>query len=408
MAAPVALEHELAVGDIEPLPRHVRRDAAAAAELDERAALPCRRLRRPRLDGVARQRAARIRHDEIQVEIDDAAEPPARLARPEWAVEGEQVRDRIADGEAAGRTVEGGREADGLVTVREHDRRTAASVPERLLQRFDETRALGGAQPQAVLDDGQDAVDERRGLELFERHGAGRPERPHEPRLQESRPHVGPRERRRRRQGEGEDGTRAVVRREQRIRGALGRVTLDDSAAAAAVGHADLGEQQLQVVVQLRHGADGRARRLHRTALVDGDCRQDAVDALDARLVHAIEELPGVRREALDVAPLPFGVEHIEGEARLPGAGHSRDDGERAQGNADVDPAQVVLAGGEDVDRGLGHVDVAAHGVRGLGDCRTREYTGLGRSRKAAHRAGATTTVRPDGARRPGALGAAP
>src|SRR5206468_11662922 len=90
-----------------------------------------------------------------------------------------------------------------------------ASVPERLLQRFDETRALGGAQPQAVLDDGQDAVDERRGLELFERHGAGRPERPHEPRLQESRPHVGPRERRRRRQGEGEDGTRTVVRREQ-------------------------------------------------------------------------------------------------------------------------------------------------------------------------------------------------
>ena len=81
-----------------------------------------------------------------------------------------------------------------------------------------------------------------------------------------------------------------------------------------AVRHADLREEQLQVVVQLGHRADGRARRLDRAALVDRDRRQDAVDALDLRLLHAVEELARVGGEALDVAALALGVEDVERE----------------------------------------------------------------------------------------------
>ena len=52
-------------------------------------------------------------------------------------------------------------------------------------------------------------------------------------------------------------------------------------------------------------------------ALVDRDRRRDAVDAVDLRLVHALEELPRVGGEALDVAALALGVEDVEGERRL-------------------------------------------------------------------------------------------
>ena len=36
---------------------------------------------------------------------------------------------------------------------------------------------------------------------------------------------------------------------------------------------------------------------------------------LDVRLLHHLEELAGVGREALDVAALAFGVDGVEGEA---------------------------------------------------------------------------------------------
>jgi hypothetical protein len=64
-------------------------------------------------------------------------------------------------------------------------------------------------------------------------------------------------------------------------------------------------EQQLQVVVQLGHRADRAARAAHRVGLVDRDRRRHAVDAVDRRPVHAIEELARVRAERLDVAALP-------------------------------------------------------------------------------------------------------
>ncbi len=70
-------------------------------------------------------------------------------------------------------------------------------------------------------------------------------------------------------------------------------------AAAAAVQLRRAGEQQLQVVVQLGHGADRGARGAHRVGLVDGDRRRDALDRVDLRLVHAVEELARVGREGL-------------------------------------------------------------------------------------------------------------
>src|SRR5204862_1515389 len=82
LAAPVALEHELVLGRREVGPRHGGRDAAPAAEFHELTALPGGRLRRPGLERAVAERAARIRYDEVQVEVDHAAEAATRLARP--------------------------------------------------------------------------------------------------------------------------------------------------------------------------------------------------------------------------------------------------------------------------------------------------------------------------------------
>ena len=96
-------------------------------------------------------------------------------------------------------------------------------------------------------------------------------------------------------------------------------------AAAAAEKPPGAREKELQVVVQLGHRADRRARGAHRVGLVDGDGRRDALDRVDLRLVHAVEELSRVGAEGLDVAALALGIERVEDERRLPrarNAGH--------------------------------------------------------------------------------------
>ena len=97
----------------------------------------------------------------------------------------------------------------------------------------------------------------------------------------------------------------------------FGRLAHDFPAAVAAERAADAREQQPHVVVDLGRRADGRARIADAVLLPDGDRRADALDAVDVRLLHPLEELPRVGRQRLDVAPLAFGVDGVEGERRL-------------------------------------------------------------------------------------------
>jgi hypothetical protein len=116
--------------------------------------------------------------------------------------------------------------------------------------------------------------------------------------------------------------------------------------------------QQLEVVVQLRHRPHRRAGRAHRVGLVDGDRGRDALDAVHLRLVHAIEELPRVGREGLDVAALALGVDRVEDQGRLSGPRHARDHDELPQRDVEVERAQVVLPRTADADEvvgGAGH-----------------------------------------------------
>ena len=66
----------------------------------------------------------------------------------------------------------------------------------------------------------------------------------------------------------------------------------DRAAADRAVRAADARVEQAQVVVDLGDGADGRARVAAGGLLVDRDRRGEAVDRVDVRLLHHLQELP--------------------------------------------------------------------------------------------------------------------
>ena len=65
---------------------------------------------------------------------------------------------------------------------------------------------------------------------------------------------------------------------------------------------------------------------------------------LDVRLLHHLQELAGVGREALDVAALPLGIDGVEGEARFARARQAGDDRQALARDVDVDALEVVLA----------------------------------------------------------------
>ena len=131
----------------------------------------------------------------------------------------------------------------------------------------------------------------------------------------------------------------------------FGRVGRDFLSRDRVVAFADAGEEQLQVVVDLRDRPDRGAGRLDRILLLDRDGRRDALDRIDLRFVHAVEELPRVGRKGFDVAPLALGVERLKGETRLARAARTGHDGEFPDGNIEVDALEIVLAGAAHLDR---------------------------------------------------------
>ena len=100
---------------------------------------------------------------------------------------------------------------------------------------------------------------------------------------------------------------------------------------AGQYGCAEPGVQDAQVIVNLRDGADGRARAFAGRLLFDADGRRQAADVLDLRLLHLAEELPGVGRQRFDVAPLSFGVDRVQRQRAFAGAAGAAADASSAR-----------------------------------------------------------------------------
>ena len=135
--------------------------------------------------------------------------------------------------------------------------------------------------------------------------------------------------------GQGHDGV-------HHLRDGLGLQAL--VRVVRTVGGAGAGEQQPQVVVDLGDGAHRRARVVAGGLLLDGDGGRQALDQVDIRLFHQLQELPGVGRERLHVPALPFGVQGVEGQGRLARARQPGDHHQLIARDVERDVLQVVGA----------------------------------------------------------------
>ena len=111
----------------------------------------------------------------------------------------------------------------------------------------------------------------------------------------------------------------------------------DGLTAFRAVGLADTGVEQAQVIVDFRDRPYCRPGIAARRLLVDGNGRRQAFDVIDVGLIHLAQELPGIGRQRFDIAALAFGINRIKSQGRLARAGQTRKDDELVPGNLDVD-----------------------------------------------------------------------
>ncbi len=95
---------------------------------------------------------------------------------------------------------------------------------------------------------------------------------------------------------EPDQKTRAGRKLSQPAGDDLGRLTDHLASTAPAERPTHPGVEQPQVIVNLRRRADRRAGVSDAVFLTDGDRGTDALDALDVRLFHPFEELPGIGR----------------------------------------------------------------------------------------------------------------
>ena len=324
----------------------------------------------PRLDGVLADRLRGVRDHQSHVELDDVAETVAVGTGPLRVVEGEERRLRQLVADAAAPALEPLAEQVRLAAAGLDRERRAAPFLIRRLDRVGETAQYVRSHLDPVDQDAQLRLAlQRRGLDVVNRH---RPPGHHESaeplaadcierrgnRRGGCRPGrtVGGRGarcpilsvRRTLRQGgdhrqpEPDQQARAGRQRGQLARGQLGAVTQHLVAATPADGAARARIQQAQVVVDLGLRADRRARIAQAVLLADGNGGTDAVNLVDIRLLHPVQELPRVGRQRFNVPPLPFRVDRVEGERRLPRTAHPGHDDQLPLGQRQVDVLEVV------------------------------------------------------------------
>ena len=290
--------------------------------------------------------------DELRVDLELDPEPVARLARPVRRVEREVPGRQLVERQPAERARERLREVLDLLAAivrRDGDRRDPFGELERGLER------VGDAPPDVRL--GDQAVDDdldRVLVVLGQADGLGElADLAVDPRAREPLPRqvaeqllvlaLAPPD-----HGRQHLELRALRQLHHLIHDLLGRLAADRAPAVRAVGMADAGEEHPEVVVDLGDGPDGRSRVPAGRFLVDRDGRREALDEVDVRLLHLSQELPRVRRQRLHVPSLALGVDRVEGERGLPGAGQPREHDELVTGEVERDVPQVVLTGAVD------------------------------------------------------------
>jgi hypothetical protein len=141
---------------------------------------------------------------------------------------------------------------------------------------------------------------------------------------------------------------RALLELEHAVDDLLRGLPGDRAPTDGAVRSPGPGVEEPQVVVDLGDGADRRPGVLRGRLLVDGDGGRQALDEVDVGLVHLPEELPGVRRQRLDIPALALGEDRVERQAGLARARQAREHDHGVPREVQRDVLEVVLAGSAD------------------------------------------------------------
>ena len=149
----------------------------------------------------------------------------------------------------------------------------------------------------------------------------------------------------------GQDGDAAARGQPHNLVHHLGHAQgRDGPPALVTVRGAHPGEQHPEVIVDFGGGGHGGAGVPGGACAVRWRWTGTALDILHVRLVHEFQELPGVGRQGLHVAALPFGIKDVEGQGGFPRTAHPGDHDEPVAGQFQVDILEVVFPGAPDND----------------------------------------------------------
>ena len=350
-----AVEHRAALLGRKLAPRHVEVDLQALEHPGDGLGLPALaplHRRSPRQDRAAANGKIGVRDQELRVHLGPGAQSVARRASADRRVERERQWHELTERQSA---VEAGAifGEDTFFVADLRDQLTAAFL-QRQLDRVRE--------PGALAPFHHDAVDHHENVVLgffVECGDLFRSEIDHPAVHQKAReaalarrleqlPVLAlalPHQRRRQHQ------PRAFGQTSERLDDLRGGLPGGKLSALGAVLVPEPRVEHAQVVVDLGDRAHGRARVVRRGLLLDRDRRRKATNLVDLGLFHLPEELPRVRRQALDVTPLTFGVQGVERQRRLAAARHAGEHRERVLRNAEIDVLEIVLtrAGHDDL-----------------------------------------------------------
>lgn len=114
--------------------------------------------------------------------------------------------------------------------------------------------------------------------------------------------------------------------------------------ALIGVGRGGAGEEQAEVVVDLRGRSHRGSRILVGRLLLNGDDGGETRDLVHVGALHIAQEIAGIGRESLDIAALALGIDGVESQRRLARPAQAGEDRERVAGNDDINILQIVDA----------------------------------------------------------------